>query len=103
MFFGTDSQKCPHPFDKCTIRWTKKNIKNSYERIKESGWFLGALLNKINPPVMETIVSLIKILLVPHGLVATTSAVDAGIQKRIPKSGLLDDAIKNNGMNTNVA
>ena len=54
-------------------------------KIIQSGGFLGSLLSKIADPLMKIRIPLAKNVLVPLGITAVASAIDAGIQKKKKK------------------
>ena len=62
-----------------------KLSKAQISKIIQSGVFLGSLLSKITGPLMKVAVSFVKSILPPLGITATTSAIDAGIQKKKKK------------------
>ena len=51
-------------------------------KIYQSGSFLGASLSKIAGPLMKAAVPFAKNILAPLGIIAASSAIDAGIQKK---------------------
>ena len=51
-------------------------------KIIQSGGFLGPLLSKLADPLMKVAIPLAKNVLVPLGITAAASAIDAGIQKK---------------------
>ena len=51
------------------------------------GGFLGSLLCRLSGPLMKVPVPLAKHILVPLGITADASAIDAGIQKKIHGCG----------------
>ena len=53
----------------------------------QSGGLLGSLLSKLAGLLMKVAVPLAKNILAPLGITAATSAIDAGIQKKIYGSG----------------
>ena len=55
--------------------------------IFQSGRFLGSLLSKLAGPLMKIEIYLTKNVLVPLGITAAASAIDAWIQKKICGSG----------------
>ena len=59
-----------------------KLSKAQISKIIQSGGFLGSLLSKIAAPLMKIAIPLAKIVLVPLGITAAASAIDAGIQKK---------------------
>ena len=56
-------------------------------------------MNKITGPLMKGAVPLAKYTLAPSGITATASAIDAGIQKKIHRSGTTTLIISNKEMN----
>ena len=77
------------------IKLPKKQI----SKIIQSGGFLDSLLSKIAGPLMKVAVLLAKNILAPLGITAATSAIDAGIQKKIHGSGTTTLIISNEEMN----
>ena len=65
----------------------------------QSGEFLGSLLSKLAGPLLKVAVFLAKNILAPLGITATASAIDAGIQKKIHRSGRTTLIISNEDMN----
>ena len=65
-----------------------KLCKAQIEKIIQSGGFLGKLLSKLAGPLMKVALPLAKNVLAPLGLTAAMSAIDGGIQKKIPGSGV---------------
>ena len=66
------------------------NLKLSRARIFktiQSGGFLGSLLSKLAGPLMKVALPLAKNILVLLGITAAASPIDAGIQKKIHRSG----------------
>ena len=59
-----------------------KLSKTQIVKIIQSGGFLGSLLSKLTGPLMKIAVPLAKNVLVPLGITAAASALDAGIQKK---------------------
>ena len=57
--------------------------KAQISKIIQSGGFLGSLLSKLAGPLMKAAVPFAKNILRPLGITAATSAIDAGIQKKI--------------------
>ena len=51
-------------------------------KIIQSGGFLGSLLSKLAGPLMKVAIPLAKNVLVPLGITAAASAIDAGIPKK---------------------
>ena len=80
-----------------------KLSKVQISKIIQSGRFLGRLLGlllKTGLPLIKNIIKpLAESILVPLGLTAAASAVDAGIQKKILGSGTTTLAISNEEMN----
>ena len=78
------------------------NIKLSRAQISQiiqSGRFLGSLFSRIAGPLMKLAVPLAKNNLDPLGITAATSAINAGIQKKIHSSGTTALLISNEEMN----
>ena len=65
------------------IKLSKAQIK----KIIQSGGFLGKLLGKLAGPLMKVAMPLAKNVLAPLGLMATMSAIDGSIQKKMHGSG----------------
>ena len=95
-----DGNDLPHELLLTTKRKTK--IRNAFNnnmptdltlskahisKIIQSGGFLGSLLRKLVGPLMKVAAPLAKNILVPLGITAAASAIDAGIQKKIHCSG----------------
>ena len=59
-----------------------KISKAQMSKIIQSGGFLGSLLSKLAGPLMKVAIPLAKNVLVPLGITAAASAIDAGIQKK---------------------
>ena len=60
-----------------------KLFKDQISKLIQFGGFLGSLLSKLAGPLMKVAMALAKNVLVPLGITATTSAIDAEIQKKI--------------------
>ena len=60
-----------------------KLSKAQITKIIQSGGFLGSLLSKLAGPLMKVAIPWAKNVLAPLGITAATSAIDAGIQKKI--------------------
>ena len=58
-----------------------KLSKAQISKIIQSGGFLGSLLSKLAGPLMKVAIPSAKNVLVPFGITAAASAIDAGIQK----------------------
>ena len=56
-----------------------KLSKAQISKMIQSGGFLGSLLSKIAGPLMKVLVPLAKNILLPLGITAAASAIDAGI------------------------
>ena len=56
-----------------------KLSKAQISKIIQSGGFLGSILSKLVGPIMTVTISLAKNVLVPLGITASASAIDAGI------------------------
>ena len=76
-----------------------KLSKAQITKIIQSGGFLGSLLSKLASPLMKVAVPLAKNILAPLGITAASSAIDAGIQKKIHGSGTTTLIISNEEMN----
>ena len=59
-----------------------KLSKAQISKIIQSGGFLGSLISKLADPLMKIAVPLAKTVLVPLGITAAASAIDAGIKKK---------------------
>ena len=77
------------------IRLSKTQI----SKIIQSGRFLDSLLSKITGPLMKVVVQIAKNVLFPLGITAGASAIDAGIQKKIHRSGATPLTISNEEIN----
>ena len=76
-----------------------KLSKSQIYKIIQSGGFLGSLLSKLAGPLMKVAIPLAKNVLAPLGITAATSAIDAGIQKKVRGSGTTTLIISNKEMN----
>ena len=76
-----------------------KLSKAQISKIVQCGRFLGSLLSKLAGPLMKVAIPLAKNVLVPLGITAAASAIDAGIQKKIHGSGTTTLIISNEEMN----
>ena len=76
-----------------------KLSRTQISKIIQSGGFLGSLLSKLVGPLMKVAIPLAKNVLVPLGITAAASAIDAGIQKKIHGSGTTTLIISNEEMN----
>ena len=109
MFNGNN---LPHELLLTTRQTTK--LKNAFEnnmstdiklsrtqisKIVQSSRFLGALLSKLEGPLIKVAVPLAKNILAPLGITAAASAIDVGIQKKIHDSGTTTLIISNEEMN----
>ena len=65
----------------------------------QSGGFVGSLLSKLADLLLKVTLPLSKIILVPLGITAAASAIDAGIPKKIYGSGTTTLIISNEEMN----
>ena len=74
---------------------TDKLSKAQISRIIPSGRFLVSLLSKIAGPLMKVAVPLVKYILVPLGITAAASTIDAGIQKKKKNTQLWDNNFSN--------
>ena len=61
--------------------------KAQISKIIQSGGFLGSLLSKLAGPLMKVAVPIAKNILVPLGITAAASAIDACILNKIHGSG----------------
>ena len=73
--------------------------KAQISKINQSGGFLRSLISKLEGPLMKVAIPLAKNVLVPLGITAAASAIDAGIQKKIHGSGTTTLIISNEEMN----
>ena len=81
---------------------TSADIKLSKAQIVktiQSGGSLGSLLSTLAGPLMKIAVPLAKNVLAPLGITAAASAIDAGTQKKIHRSGTTTLIISNEEMN----
>ena len=63
--------------------WTDLKLSRAQiSKMIQSGGFLGTLLNKLAGPLIKAAIPLAKNVLVPLGIAAAASAIDAGIQKK---------------------
>ena len=76
-----------------------KLSKAQIAKISQSGGFLGSLLSKLAGQLMKAAVPLEKNILAPLGITAAASAIDAGIQKKVHRSGIKTLIISNEGIN----
>ena len=77
-----------------------KLSRTQISKIIQSGGFVGWLLSKLASPIMKVAIPLAKNVLVPLGITAVASAIDAGIQKiYIYGSGTTILIISNEEMN----
>ena len=76
-----------------------KLSRSQRSKIIQSGGFLEALLSKLAGPLMKVAVPLAKNILVPLGITAAASTIDAEIQKKIHGSGTVTLRISNKEMN----
>ena len=76
-----------------------KLSKAQISKIIRSRGFLGSLLSKLAGPLMKVAIPLAKNVLAPLGITAATSAIDAGIQRKIHGSGTTTLIITNEEMN----
>ena len=76
-----------------------KLSKNQISKIMRSEGFLGSLLSKLADPLLKVAVPFAKNILAPLGITAATSAIDAGIQKKIHGSGTATLIISDEEMN----
>ena len=61
-------------------------------KIIQSGGLLGSLLSKLAEPLMKVAIPSAKNVLAPFGIISATSAIDAGIQKKIHGSSCLSSS-----------
>ena len=76
-----------------------KLSKAQISKIIQSGGLLGSLLSKLACPLMKVAVPLAKNVLVPLGVTAAASAIDAEVQNKIHGSGETTLIISNEEMN----
>ena len=76
-----------------------KLSKAQISKIIQSGGLLGSLLSKLACPLMKAAVPLAKNVLVPLGVTAAASAIDAEVQNKIHGSGETTLIISNEEMN----
>ena len=76
-----------------------KLSKSQISKILQCGEILGSLLSKLAGPLMKVAILLAKNVLAPLGITAAASAVDGGIQKKIPGSGTINLIISKEEMN----
>ena len=76
-----------------------KLSKAQISKIIQLGGFSGSLLNKLADPLIKVAVPLSKNILVPLGITAAASVIDAGIQKKIHGAGTTTLIISNEKMN----
>ena len=63
--------------------WTDLKLSRAQiSKMIQSGGFLGTLLNKLAGPLIKVAIPLAKNVLVPLGIAAAASAIDAGIQQK---------------------
>ena len=77
----------------------RKLFKAQIAKIIQSGGFLGSLLSLLAAPLIKIAVLLAKNILAPLSATAAASAIDAGIQKKIHRSGTTTSIISNEEMN----
>ena len=70
--------------------------KAQISKIIQSGGFLGSLVSKLAGPLIKVAIQLAKNVLAPLGITAASSAIDAGIQKKIHGSGTTTTLIISN-------
>ena len=75
-----------------------KLFKAQISKTIQFGGFLGSLLSKLAGPLMKVAVPLAKNVLAPLGIIATPSAIDAGILKKNHGSGTTTFIISNEEM-----
>ena len=76
-----------------------KLSKAQISKIIQLGGFSGSLLNKLADPLIKVAIPLSKNILVPLGITAAASVIDAGIQKKIHGAGTTTLIISNEKMN----
>ena len=76
-----------------------KLSKTQIVKIIQSGGFLGSLLSKLAGPLIKIAAPLPKNVSAPFGITAAASALDAGIQKKIHRSGTTTLITSNEEMN----
>ena len=76
-----------------------KLSKAQISKIIQSGRFLGSLLSKLAGPLTKVAIPVAKNVLAPLWIPVVTSAIDAGIQKKIHGSGTTTLIISNEEMN----
>ena len=76
-----------------------KLSKAQFFTIIQSGGLLGSLLSKLAGLLIKVAVPLAKNILAPLGITAATSAIDAGIQKKVHGSGTTTLITSNKNMN----
>ena len=76
-----------------------KLSKAQISKIIQYGGFLGSLLSKLAGTLMKAAIPLAKNVLIPLGITAAASAIDAEIQKKIHGSGTATLIISNKEMN----
>ena len=76
-----------------------KLSKAQISKIIQSGGFLESLISKLAGLLMKIAILLAKNVLAPLGIIATASAIDAGIFKKIHGSGNMTLIISNEEMN----
>ena len=79
-----DGNDLPHEL---LLTTRQKKTKAQISKIIQSGGFLGSSLSKLAGPLMKVAIPLAKNVLAPLGITTATSAIDAGIQKKIHASG----------------
>ena len=70
-----------------------KLSKAQINKIIQSGRFFGSLLSKLAGPLMKIAVPLAKNVLVPLGITAAASAIDAGIQEKQKTNMVLEQQL----------
>ena len=76
-----------------------KLSKSQISKIIQSHGLLGSLLSKLAGPLMKVAIALAKNVLAPFGITAAASRIDAGIEKKIHRSGTTTLIISNEKMN----
>ena len=85
-YWQQDKKKLRNAFNNNTSTILKLSGAHISKTI-QSGGFLGSLLSKLAGPLMKVAITLAKYILASLGITAAASEIDAGIQKRIHRSG----------------
>ena len=97
-YWKRDKIKLRNPFSD-DMSTDLKLSKAQDSKIIQTGEFLGSLLSKLAGQLKKVAFPLEKNILVPLGITAAASAIDAGIQKKIHGSGTAFLIIPNKEMN----